>query len=601
MTQHPKRNPFPRFTRNFAFVLIGIGASGMAAHAASDTTAPNLLSFAIAPTQLDISAGSQAVTVNARITDDLSGNGNTSTQVRFVSPSGRQSTTTMLSGWQRTSGTALDGIYSGSLTLPRYAESGTWIVSYFSLHDEVGNYRTLNAANLSALGFPTSFVVNGTSDTTAPNVLSFTIAAAQVDVSAGSQAVTVNARITDDLSGNGNTSTQVRFTSPSGRQSTTTMLSGWQRTSGTALDGIYSGSLTLPRYAENGTWTVSYFSLHDEVGNYRTLNAANLSALGFATSFVVNGTSDTTAPNLLSFAISPSEVDVSAGSQAVTVNARITDDLSGNGNTSTQVRFTSPSGRQGTTTMLSGWQRTSGTALDGIYSGSLTLPRYAESGTWTVSYFSLHDEVGNYRTLNAANVSALGFPTSFVVLGTPLPTPTPTPSAAQSPTPTPTPTSTPSGATPSAPIAAPGAISTPAAAPSASPVPIAPVQSQNQKLAQTYLSQSSTAYTYYAAQGNIAAALYYSYSNYALSVFYASIDSGSAPAAGAYYQYMAQAEYYYYSTLGYSAYGLSLYYSNLGRAYYYGYMGAYNNTGDAAYQNAAIQAYNYYTSLASGR
>src|SRR4051812_14634759 len=59
----------------------------MGSTSASDATAPDLRTLAIAPTTIDTAAVARTVTVTARITDAESGNGSSSF-ARFTSPSG---------------------------------------------------------------------------------------------------------------------------------------------------------------------------------------------------------------------------------------------------------------------------------------------------------------------------------------------------------------------------------------------------------------------------------------------------------------------------------------------------------------------------------
>src|SRR5262249_49878598 len=114
---------------------------------------------------------------------------------------------------------------------------------------------------------------------------------------------------------------QLLFRSPSGQ-------TAWGIFAPVAGDD-YSATVTVPRYAETGTWNVNYVSLVDCAGNGRSLSTADLSALGFAVSFTVTGQQDVTAPVLHALAVSPSSVDVGAAAATVTVTATITDDLSG--------------------------------------------------------------------------------------------------------------------------------------------------------------------------------------------------------------------------------------------------------------------------------
>jgi len=114
---------------------IVVGESGSRGE---DVTPPQLLALSWTPTTTDTSAGAQTITVTAHITDDLSGaSGNC--QGRFVSPNGQQFVDFVLG--TPISGTATDGIYGYTMTIPAFAESGIWTLSSSQLTDRVGDFQ----------------------------------------------------------------------------------------------------------------------------------------------------------------------------------------------------------------------------------------------------------------------------------------------------------------------------------------------------------------------------------------------------------------------------------------------------------------------------
>ncbi len=127
-------------------------------------------------------------------------------------------------------------------------------------------------------------------DTQAPQALSMTLSTTSIDTAAAAATITVDVRLTDDLvgpAGNGYTSspTQVRFTHSSG-QYVTAIFQAEDRISGTASDGIYRDTITVPRGAAQGTWTADSFLLVDQVGNMRRLTTQDMTTAGFTTSFI---------------------------------------------------------------------------------------------------------------------------------------------------------------------------------------------------------------------------------------------------------------------------------------------------------------------------
>jgi len=380
----------------------------------SDTNAPVLSAMDLEPASVDTTSGPRSITVTARLLDDLAGmgDGQLSFEARFVSPSGDQFVDAAF--YERWLGSAQDSWYRGTMNIPRFAEQGVWVIERLSITDQVGNRRSYTRQEIDALGFPSSFTQSGAGDTEAPNLLALGISPVSVDTSSASRAITVSARVVDDLAGmvDGRLSFEVRFRSPSGNQFVDMPFSS--RTSGSAVDSQYLGTMTVPRFAESGTWTVEYLRISDQLSNSRSYNATSLGNLGFPTSFVQSGAGDMGAPTLVAFAMSPTSVNASLGSQSIAVTARVVDDLSGmvDGRLAFEARFRSPSGNQ--LVDMPFYQRSSGTPTDSTYSGSMTVPQFSESGTWQVEYLRISDQLGNSRIYSAAQLAALGFPTSFV-------------------------------------------------------------------------------------------------------------------------------------------------------------------------------------------
>jgi hypothetical protein len=125
--------------------------------AQQDTTPPALTSFSFSPTQVDTTSTPATLNVTAQITDDLSGVAGA--LVQFVSPSGQH----YASAWfGLSSGTNLNGTYSGTVTIPAFTEPGAWTVNDLYVVDNVGNTHYYYTADLQALGFPTTFQFGAT-------------------------------------------------------------------------------------------------------------------------------------------------------------------------------------------------------------------------------------------------------------------------------------------------------------------------------------------------------------------------------------------------------------------------------------------------------
>lgn len=125
---------------------------------------------------------------------------------------------------------------------------------------------------------------------------------------------------------------------------------------------------------------------------------------------------DVEAPQVRSFDFTPQDVDVTSGPAQVTVTARITD---ATGVIAPSFAFDSDATTQ-RAVPVDGFRLISGTAQDGTWAASVTLPRAAATGTWTAEAAELADPLGN-----RAVPSLSGFPRVLLVSAGGSSTPTP--------------------------------------------------------------------------------------------------------------------------------------------------------------------------------
>lgn len=380
-----------------------------------DTTPPVLTSLSFNKNTVDVSNGSASVTLTLGVTDDLSGA--QSVWGYFYSPSNGQA---QGFGAYLSSGTNLNGTWTGTVTFPQYSEAGTWTLSYICLEDRDTNYQCIHTPDLQKLGFPTTITVVSNQDTTPPTLVNFTLNTTPIDVSAGSKTIAFSLDATDNLSGLQFYCCSVSLSSPSGRQYRyrSPAFAGNPATLPT-LSGHWQGEITMPQYSEAGTWNVSSVYLSDADGNTRYYGTQQLQNAGFATAIqVASSPSDTTPPQLPQLAnslvFSPNFIDTTKGDQSVTVTVTLTDNLSGVSYAG--LSFLSPSGNQSHYAYFGPYNRIAGTALNGTYQTTVTIPQYSEAGNWQISYVYAVDQVGNYMSLNTAQLQAMGFPTQLVVV-----------------------------------------------------------------------------------------------------------------------------------------------------------------------------------------
>ena len=202
--------------------------------------------------------------------------------------------------------------------------------------------------------------------------------------------------VSDDLSGT--LFVCAAIASPSGKQ---TQFSCGSLSAGMQLNGTWKINFSIPKFVELGTWTVSYIELEDQTTNLQTLNTGALTALGITTNFSVASNPDLTPPQLTSFTVRPSSIDVSNGPTSVTLTMVFRTSPSGvafNGSLNyTVAALRSPSGKQFVYDAYFNVTQVSGTIQNGVWSLVMTLPQDAEAGTSSVAYIEVADNARNYQ------------------------------------------------------------------------------------------------------------------------------------------------------------------------------------------------------------
>lgn len=394
----------------------------------SDTTPPALTSMTLVTPSIDVTLGPQVVTFHLSATDDLSGI--QSVGVYLTSPTSAQSAQGYGYWWSPT-GPVLDGALDVAVTIPRYAQAGVWTVNSVTLWDSAGNHSTYPGSVLAAAGYPTTVtVVDATPDLDAPVLAAVAMTPGSIDVSSGAVTVQVDLTITDDTSGtlmvgDDYANWVVTMTSPSGRQNVHAGNYQFSLTSGTANNGTWRAVLSIPRYAEAGTWTVSNVAVRDAARNLRYYTATDLEPYGASVDLAVASAPQDLAPPVpTALRFVPAFVDTSAGPQTVQVEIDATDDLSGVRLAPTTPNLSwiygpymeSPSGAQWRYPSPWSWSALTGTPQDGTWTNSFSLPQYSEAGTWSVSWFRFEDDAHNEIYLNRQQYAALGLTSTLTVI-----------------------------------------------------------------------------------------------------------------------------------------------------------------------------------------
>jgi RHS repeat-associated protein len=270
-----------------------------------DTSPPQLTGLTLSRSSMDVSSGSQTVDLTLSLTDNLSGvDFNCHTYciyvIGFTSPSGKQAQTSANYNFSMVSGTDLNGQWKTTITIPRYSEAGIWRLNGLTIWDTANNQLQLTLGQIQSMGFPSTLTVaDDQPDTTPPTLTSLAFNPTVAGVSPFRQNIVLTLAASDDISGVDFiggfvtpefTNASVQLVSPTGIQniSISTYSNPFVLKSGNTLSGVWQTSFLLPGYSETGTWKVASITLRDSAANYISLNTAQLTGLGIATTFSVS-------------------------------------------------------------------------------------------------------------------------------------------------------------------------------------------------------------------------------------------------------------------------------------------------------------------------
>jgi len=354
-------------------------AGSTPALALCDTTAPVLTGFTFTPSAINTTAASQTVTCNMTLTDDLSGVSSATCSFTSADTNYRQSCTAVAP----TSGTALNGTWSCVLTFPRYAQSGIWTAGVTAT-DAVGNNDILDDP---VTGFPSTLTVTSTPDLVAPALSTFTLNPTAVTVSAAAQNVICSMTLTDALSGVAFASCQL--SAPDSDQIAS--CGSAAPSSGTRNSGVFSCTVSIPRYADAGTWTSQVFAA-DLVGN-----APAVPFTPAATLAVTSVPEDIVVPSLSNFDFTPTSISVGSGPKPVVCTMGVADSPAGVASATCSFNifaFVPPASFVVQQQACTSATPATGTRNSGTFQCTVLFPRYAAGGAWSSSA-SLTDLAGN--------------------------------------------------------------------------------------------------------------------------------------------------------------------------------------------------------------
>jgi hypothetical protein len=388
-------------TRTVHYTVVAPGQCGESAQLCQtglgDTTPPKVVGLTASPASVDTSSGAKTIAVAVHATDDLSGI--SAVQVSLSNGSRWISAAAQLSA----GGSHLDGTWSATLTLPQNAATSSYALN-IAVIDNIGNHHTYSAQELESLSLPSSIAQTGAGDTTPPQVSGLSATPGSLSTCSAAQTVAVVVQASDS---SGVAGVTVNLTGPGGQQLSAP--AALVNDGGTATNGRWSASLTLPAHARQGAWSIS-IQASDTAGNPVYISSTQLASSGYTAAIAQTCSGDTAPPQVHGVTLSPESIDTSGATRSVTVAVHATDDLSG----IAALKATLSSGDQ--SVPASAVLESGGTNLDGTWIATLALPRWSHEGTWQLS-LTATDSVGNTLSLTPGQISTLGFPDSITQTG----------------------------------------------------------------------------------------------------------------------------------------------------------------------------------------
>ena len=342
-----------------------------------DVTPPTIVSVTAEPA----TAGpGDTILVTGHVTDD--------TSVRAVglqaSLVGSEGTWSFCDSYaQHTGGTGGDGTWTMSCTVPQNVLNGTYSI-YPYAQDIAGNWVNTNGGPSSAVRG--EFTITGGFDHVDPPAIE------SIDVTPATaepgDTITVSAHVTSQV-GLKMIELQARRDGDGGSW---TFCDKWGTlTSGTAQDGVWSITCTVPDQVLNGSYTVTPYA-QDELGQWVNSNGGPPDDTR-GTFTVTGGIAQADAPDIVTVEASPS---TATSGQTITLTARVTSPV-GVSQVGLQAQSTEV---EGNTSFCDGYGTlTSGTATDGIWTLSCVVPGVVVPGEYVVYPYAM-DVLGQWTNSN---------------------------------------------------------------------------------------------------------------------------------------------------------------------------------------------------------
>jgi hypothetical protein len=298
------------------------------------------------------------------------------------------------------------GRWVASFHFPAHYWAQNWYL-YVRAKDRAGNWGGLGYRDLSRRGWP-SFVSIRSAGHIAMRVTGLNLGTRQVDTRHSAAVVPVRLRVASSIP-----VTRVRLHAHEAHNSRHRAIATLHRVgrSGT----LFAGRLRVPRWQGDGRWNLSATVIHDShPGVWATFGTSYLRRHKLLNAFRVVSRDDSRAPEISSFALSPTTVDVRDAEQLVASTVHLLDPGSGVAKVEVYIHGVNP--WKGAFSSRAQLHRVDGSAEDGTWVGASRItPCHSEAGTW-VTRVVTWDAAGNRRTYRPEQLARHAWPSSVDVL-----------------------------------------------------------------------------------------------------------------------------------------------------------------------------------------
>jgi Ca2+-binding RTX toxin-like protein len=375
-----------------------------------DNAAPWIESAVLSRTYVDSSETEQVVEVTLHVTDELMGADIIGCSIMFEEARG----STGYNRAVRTSGDAIDGIYTCNVTIPFGGSTGRWGLN-IDTRDRAGNMGFANQGTFGKMhsNLPEIMDQNpehwieqtGPGDNQSPRITNLLFSKNEIDTSAGPDSFNLDMTLTDDFSGIKSLQCGLRHNAVENMDINIVA----SQISGTDLDGVWRCAITLPQNSGQGVWRVAVFVSDKSGKRYSVQGKPDTETiwavddisewtvqppLDLGKNFITQvGDGDDELPTMTSIILDKTQVNTSSSDQTIVATLNLVDLESGI--KSAELRSFSP------TTFAQNTAACKFSSKDGagseVWTCTLKLPLGSQKGLHSFSIM-MFDKMGNRVT-----------------------------------------------------------------------------------------------------------------------------------------------------------------------------------------------------------